>query len=1114
MLAILLVLSVQLAYGQSRTVTGTVTGPDGPIPGAAVLEKGTENGTATNAEGMYTIKVSGPDAVLVFQAIGLKTKEVRVGNQSTIDVKLEQAKQQLEEVVVTALGISRKKRSLGYASQEVSGEVTTTAKSANFTNALQGKVAGLNIKSSGTMGGSSNTIIRGFKSLTGNNQALYVVDGIPISNDINNTSDQRTGRGGFDYGNNAMDLNPEDIASINVLKGAAATALYGSRAANGAIIITTKKGKSAKGDGKIGVSINSRFGIRRIDPSTMPAYQQEYGPGYGDYYNSGYRINANGDTIPMETLRLEVYDVDGDGGQDLVAPMGEDASYGAPFADYDEVYTWESIYPELSTFGQPQSFEPGANTPIDFYKTGTTLSNNIALSGGNEQGFFRLSFTQLEQEGVLPNSNLTRYNGDFSAGWNFSERFKVSTTLKYINTKGLGRFGTGYDSRNVNQSFRQWYNVGVDMERQREAYELNNNNITWNAYGYGRARPTDPHYFDNPYYTRFESYQNDERDRVIGKVEADYMITPWLTAVGRYSIDNYSSIQEERLAYQSVDVPLYRRRNFRFTETNAHFRLDFRKKVGDNLDFYGNLGVNSRRTTNESIIAQTNGGLVVPDVYSLSNSVNPIEAPTENSTVVGVDGLFALVSLGYKDMLYLDLTGRNDWSSTLPVENNSYFYPSATFSFVFSELMSENSILDFGKFRVNYAEVGNSAPAQSIQDFYNLLTPFNGIALASAPATRNNPNLRPENTQSFEVGAELRFLKNRLGLDVSYYQSSTFNQILPTQVSAASGSFFQFVNAGQVDNRGVEVSLNGTPIQSGKFRWDATLNWWFNRNEVVELFGQSDKIILASVQGGINIVAEEGQPYGAIEGSNFFYTDYNQDADGDRVPTDDAQIVVYDHPAGGVRYRRTTAPETLGNIQPDWNMGFGNTFSYGPFSLYALIDIQKGGEFFSLDTWYGYGTGIYDFTTGTNDKGNPVRSNPENGGGLPLDDPYGNGLAYETTDGSGNTVYEDNTEYGNYSYFGNSSGWATAPNALHVYDASFVKLREMSLDYRVPAKVLKGTFLTRANIGLYGRNLWIIYKNAPHTDPEAGLSAGNIQGYQSGAYPMVREYGIKVGFNF
>jgi TonB-linked SusC/RagA family outer membrane protein len=1110
----LLAFSVQLAYGQSRTVTGTVTGPDGPVPGAAVLEKGTENGTATNAEGMYTIEVSGPNAVLVFQAIGLESQRKKVGSKTTIDVDLQKSSEELDEVVVTALGISRKKRSLGYASQEVSGDVTTTAKSANFTNALQGKVAGLQIKSSGTMGGSSNTIIRGFKSLTGNNQALYVVDGIPISNDVNNTSNQRTGRGGYDYGNNAMDLNPEDIANINVLKGAAATALYGSRAANGAIIITTKKGESAKGDGTIGVSVNSRFGVRTIDPSTMPAYQQEYGPGYGDYYNPGYRIDANGDTIPTNTRRLEVYDVDGDGGQDLVAPMGEDASYGAAFADYDKIYTWESIYPELETFGQAQDFEPGANTPVDFYETGTTLSNNVALTGSNDQGNFRLSFTQLEQEGVLPNSSISRYNADLSAGWNFSERLKVNTTVKYINTQGNGRFGTGYDSRNVNQSFRQWYNVGVDMERQRQAYELNNNNVSWNAFGYGRSNALEPHYFDNPYYNRYENFQNDERNRFIGKVEANYMITPWLTAVGRYSVDNYSSIQEERIAYQAVGVPLYQRRDFRFTETNAHFRLDFRKNLSDKLDLYGNLGVNSRRTTNESINAQTNGGLVVPDVYSLSNSVNPIEAPVENSTVVGVDGLFALVSLGYDDFLYLDVTGRNDWSSTLPTSSNSYFYPSATLSFVFSEFMEDQSILDFGKLRINYAEVGNSAPAQSTQDFYNLQTPFNGIALASAPATRNNPNLRPENTQSFEVGTELRFLKNRLGVDLSYYKSSTFNQILPTQVSTASGSFFQFVNAGQIDNEGVEVSLTGTPVQTGKFRWDAFVNWSLNRNTVVELFGQSDKIILASVQGGINIVAEEGQPYGAIEGSNFEYTDYTKDDNGNRVPTDDAQVVVYDHPAGGVRYRRTTSPETLGNIQPDWNMGVGNTFSYGPFSLYALIDIQQGGQFFSLDTWYGYGTGIYDFTTGTNDKGNPVRSNPENGGGLQLEDPYGNGLAYETTDGSGNTVYEDNTEYGNYSYFGNSSGWATAPNALHVYDASFVKLRELSIDYRVPAKVLEGTFLTRANIGLYGRNLWIIHKNAPHTDPEAGLSAGNIQGYQSGAYPMAREYGVKIGFNF
>lgn len=1118
LLTMLLALCVQLGYAQSRTISGVVkdAASGETLPGVAVLEKGTSNGTSTNFDGEFELTLSTESPVLVISAMGRESREVSVGSEEFISIKLREESQNLNEVVVTALGISREKRSLGYATQEVDGEATVQAKDANFMNSLQGKVAGMQVKSSGTMGGSSNVIIRGFKSLSGNNQALFVVDGIPISNDINNSSDQRTGRGGFDYGNNSMDINPNDIKSINVLKGAAATALYGSRAANGAVIITTKDGSGREGKKGIGVSINSNASLQMIDESTMPTYQQEYGPGYGDYYNQV--VAPNGDT----TFRMELFDVDGDGNDDVVTPMGEDASFGAPFALFDEVYTWESIYEELGTYQQKQPFEAGANTPVEFYRTALNLSNNVALTGANEQGNFRLSFTHLDQDGVLPNSNLERINTSFNGGWSFTDRLKARTSVQFINTEALGRFGTGYDNRNPNQSFRQWWNVGADVKRLEEAYDQTGLNLSWNPFGYGRARPTRPHYFDNPYFVRYENFQNDERDRIIGNFILDYKLTDWLTAVGRVNLDNYSSIQEERIAVGSVDVPLYRRRNDRFTETNTQFRLDMNKYFGDDneFNFNANLGVNIRNTESSRIIAQTNGGLVVPGLYALSNSLNPIQTnvdgvPTERNTIERVYGYFTRASIGYDNWLYVDLTGRVDQSSTLPAEDNTYFYPSATLSVVFSEFIDSDA-LDFAKFRLNYADVGNDAPALSTLDYYDINSPFGGVALGSAPVDRNNNALVPENTRSFEAGLEFNMFNNRFGGDVSLYQSSTFNQILRTRVSASSGSYFKYVNAGQIDNRGVEVSLYGAPVRTENFSWNANVNWSLNRNEVVELFEDTREIILASLQGGINITAAVGQPYGTIKGTNFVYTDYATDeTDGAaQEPTDDAQIVVYDHPAGGVRYRRSGDPQYIGNIQPDWNMGIGNTLNYGPFSLYFLVDIQKGGQFFSLDTWYGYATGIYDLTAGTNDKGNPKRDAVSEGGGIKLDDPYGNGLAYETTNSNGETEYVDNEIYGNMTYYANSLGYATAPNALHVHDASFVKLREVSLGYTVPASVFENTFINSMNLSVYGRNLWLIHSNAPYTDPEAGLSAGNIQGYQSGAYPMVREMGLKVGLNF
>lgn len=1132
----MLVVCVQWGYAQTQSIKGVVTEAETgePLPGVAVIEKGTNNGTSTDIEGNFELSLTTDNPVLVVSAIGREEQEVPVGNEEFISISLKSASEALNEIVVTALGISREKRSLGYATEEVDGESITKVKDANFMNSLSGKVAGLNVKSSGTMGGSANVIIRGYKSLTGNNQALFVVDGIPISNEITNNTNQQTGRGGFDYGNAAMDINPEDIESVNVLKGAAATALYGTRAANGAIIITTKSGSGMRGKKGIGVSINSRVSFGNIDKTTMPTYQQEYGPGYGDYYNGdGYYVNANGDSV-YTGYRVELVDIDGDGVKDVAAPMGEDASYGAPFSMFDEVYTWESIYPELSTYGKPQPFTAAANDPTEFYETSVTTSNNVALTGANEQGNFRLSFTQFDQKGILPNSRLERYNASFSGGYNFTDRLKVSTKASFINNQGLGRFGTGYDNRNPNQSFRQWFNVGADIKRLEEAYDLTGKNLTWNPVGYTfpPEERTQPHFFDNPYFVRYENYETDNRNRFIGNFVVDYKLADWVTAVGRVSLDSYSEIQEERIAVGSIDIPEYRRRNYDFKETNYQARLDFMKYFGSDNEWNinGNLGTNIRRTEINSWFAKTNGGLVVPGVYSLNNSINPIsfarepgDPRPEEDQVIGVNSLFARASVGYGDFIYVDLTARNDWYSTLPSDNNSYPYPSATLSFIFSEFI-DSDVLNFGKFRINWADVGNDAPFGSLKTQYDINPSFNGIALASAPNTANNSELKPENTKSVEVGVETKFFNNRLGLDVSLYNSNSYNQIFTSRLSTASGTFFRLVNAGELNNKGIEVSLYANPVKTDNFSWDLNVNWALNRNEVKSLFGDNTELLLASPQGGINITAAVGEPFGTIKGSNFVYTKYDKyDDQGNPAPgakpTDDAQIVVYDMPStapgGGVRYRRTSTPEVLGNIQPDWTGGVSNTLSYKNFSLYFLVDFQKGGDFFSLDTWYGYATGLYDVTAGTNDKGNPVRSSVEDGGGIKLEDPKGNGLAYEVVDpNTGEVSYKDNELYGNMYYFGNAIGYGRAPNALHVYDASFIKLREAALSYRFPKSMTQNWFVNNLELSVYGRNLWIIHKNAPYTDPEAGLSAGRIQGYQSGAYPMVREVGFKVGLDF
>ena len=504
----------------AQNVTGVVSDASTgePLPSVSVKEKGTSNAAITNFDGKYSIK-AGTNAVLVFSSMGYASQEVSVTG-STLNVSLAISASKLDEVVVTALGISREKKSVGYAIQEVGGAEINKVKDANFMSSLSGKVAGVNIRQSGTMGGSANVVVRGYKSLTGNNQALFVVDGIPISNQITNTGSQQTGRGGYDYGNAAMDINPEDIDKVSVLKGAAATALYGARAANGVILITTKKGTKRNG---LGVSVTSGYTVGSVNPDTYVRYQDRYGAGYGQYYGpdtiAGYFTNAY----------MVAYDVDGDGIDDPCIPTTEDASFGLAFDPNLMVYTWESLYPELSTYGQKSAHVAGANNPLNFFEQSATMNNSVAIDGGNDNGSFRLSATQFSTKGIVPGSSLKRNNFSFSGNLKASDRLTVSTTAQFIQQAGRGRYGTGYDSRNPNQSFRQWFNVGVDMAKQKEAYELTGKNITWNPFGYGYGDDaTKPIYFDNPYFSVLENYQTDQRNRLIGNMMANYKINDWL----------------------------------------------------------------------------------------------------------------------------------------------------------------------------------------------------------------------------------------------------------------------------------------------------------------------------------------------------------------------------------------------------------------------------------------------------------------------------------------------------------------------------------------------------------------------------------------------------------
>jgi len=1082
-----------------RTISGTVTDDTGtPLPFANVYVEGTTVGTTTDIDGNYTLKVPEGSNALIVSYTGYSDQSLSLGDSDNLSFTMSEGVV-LDNVVVTALGIKREKKSLGYATQEVGGDEVTRVKDANFMNSLSGKVSGVQIKSSGTMGGSSDVIIRGRTSLTRNNQALFVIDGTPISNAITNTSDQQQGRGGYDFGNAASDINPEDIESINVLKGAAATALYGSRAANGVVLITTKKGAKRKG---LGISISSGFTAGLVDKTTMPEYQKEYGAGYSNIrgWYSGAGDGRDG---------LDVDDLDGDGNTDFAAAVYEDASFGAAFDPSLSVYDWRSYYDEIGTYGQLFPWVAAENDASNsFYENMMTFNNNVTLDGGTDKSTYRLGFTRFDQQGIVPNSKIDRNTVAFSAGYDLTEKLRVGSTINYVLTNGRGRYGTGYSNNNPNQSFRQWYQTNVDMNDQREAYEQTGLNISWNPYGIlDPSKAKSPHYFDNYYFNAYENVPTDNRSRIFGNMELEYEIAKGLSILGRFSTDRYNEIQEERIAVGSIDVSRYSRYNRSFYENNTDLFLNYSTYFGgdDNVSLDAMLGTNIRRTALESISAETNGGLIVPGVYSLQNSRSNPLAPTEALNRLGTNGYFGRLTLGYNQFLYLDATGRYDVSSTLPEGENAYFYPSASMSFVFSELLNANWF-DLGKLRVNYAEVGADAPIQSILDTYVLGSPFSGAALASVNSTKNNPDLKSENTRSIEAGLEMRFLRDRVGFDVSLYRSNTFDQIIPVTVTGATGNLRTFKNAGEMQNQGIELSLNARPIQNKNFSWDIAFNWSKNQNEVISLFDDQTNLQLASVQGGITLNATIGQPYGAIWGTNYLFDD-------------SGKPIVAPHPTDGMLYLQTDTPEVIGDINPDFIGGIRNSFTVGPVSLGFLVDFQKGGDFFSLDMWYGNATGIYAHTAGNNRNGTPIRDLPSDGGGTFID-----GAVVHATDGDGNYLYDDDgnplggaaneTAFYTSDVFSSLGYWG-APNAYHIYDASFVKLREANLSFGLPSSIVDKTPFQSLNLSIVGRNLWIIHKNSPYTDPQAGLSAGNIgQGNQSGAYPSVREIGINLQARF
>ncbi|HJW30716.1 MAG TPA: SusC/RagA family TonB-linked outer membrane protein, partial [Saprospiraceae bacterium] len=1073
-------------------VTGMVSDQAGqPLIGANVFVKGTTVGTVTDFNGHYSITVPDGYDMLIVSYTGYATQELSVGQSSEMNVSMVEGLE-LSEAVVTALGVTREKKSLGFATQEVKGEDLNIVKSDNFINALSGRTSGVQIRRTTNMGGSTNINIRGIHSLQGDNQALFVIDGVPVNNRNTNTRAQEQAGIGYDFGNAASDLNPDDIESVNVLKGAAASALYGSRAANGVIMITTKNG-SKKGKG-VGISLNSNVTVGSVDKSTFPTYQKKYGAGYGDFYDT--------------PDRFILYDVNGDGTPDKVTPLTEDASYGSAFDASKLIYQWDAFVPASPNYLKATPWVAAPHDPSDFFETPLTFTNTVAFDKSYDAGDFRLAYTNYNQDGLLPNSSLKKNNFSAKTTLKVTDKLTVTGFANYLREDALGRNGTGY-SNGVMSSMRQWWQVNVDIQELKDLYFKTRENATWN---WSAPFSGEPIYWDNPYWVQYENYENDSRNRILGYITAEYQLFNWLSVFGRASLDTYDEFQEQRLAVGSVpnrfgigtdrvdgsigrlDAPSgYSRRDIISNENNFDAFLKIHKDLTDKINLTGLLGSSIRRARFNSVFAATNGGLVVPHLYALQNTVDALPLPIERDERVGINGLFANASIGYDNFLYLDGSIRRDESSTLPVDNRVYYYPSASISFVFSKFL-ENDWLSFGKIRANYAEVGASAGFNNLADAYIVNTAFNAGS-SSLPNTKKNSELKPERTKSYEAGLEMRFFLDRLGFDFAYYKTNSINQILPIRTSSVTGYVFKVINAGEIENKGIELSLDVTPVRSTDFNWSVLFNFTRNRNKVISLTEGLTNIQLGSFQGGVTLNARIGEAYGVLFGKDYVYLH-------PEAPKPEERLVRQSGAAKG-NYQRTVASDiTIGDPNPDWIGGISNKLSYKNFSMSFLIDIQHGGDVFSLDKWYADGTGIYEESAGNNELGNPIRDPVTN-------DATSGGVLYQgaNPDGSPNTYRVD----GSNTY---TEGYAAQPQIKYVYDAGYVKLREVALSYTFPSKMFEHSMFSGLQLSLVGSNLWIIHKSLPYADPEAGLGSGNLQGYSIATLPSTRDISFNLNVKF
>ena len=1044
---------------ENFTITGKVTDASTgqPLPFVTVTVKNTTIGQVTDVNGAYSLTVPDEAEALIFSFVGYVNVEEIIGNRTVINVAMKENVTSLDEIVVTALGVEREQKALGYAVQEVQGDELTEARETNVVNSLAGRVAGVQVVGGSSGVGSTSLItIRGESSLIpGQNSPLFVVDGIPISN--RTTSNQAEGNLETDYGNGAQDINPDDIASISVLKGPNATALYGSRGANGVILITTKSGKDSGG---FRVDINQNVTFER--PLRIPGYQNEYGQGaggefaFGDGFGAGINDNIEESWGP----RFE--------GQPIVQHNSPTSS-GFRAGDFtlrprDEEGNFTDEATPLPWTASPDNIE-------DFFRTGYTSSTNIAMSGSNENGNFRTAYTRLTSEGILPNTDYNRDNFALSGSYHIGEKVKVTASMNYVNSNSDNRPNNSYGTENIMYLW-VWFGRQIDMSTLRDYWQPGKEGIQQFNYNYN--------WHDNPYFTMYENTNGFDKDRLFGNLRVDFQLTDELSFMIRSGLDLFNELRTGRRAFSTQRFPRgqYREDDIYFREQNTDFLLTYNKDLDGIFQVGASIGGNLRQDENRYKRVSANA-LSVPGIFNFGNAAEPL-AKNQFNDEREVQSLYGFFNLSYKNILFLDITGRNDWSSTLPSDNNSYFYPSVGLSAIISDMTELPSFISFAKLRAGWAIVGNDTDPYSLVNTFPFEEPFGDVARVNASEVLRNSNLKPEESNSFELGADIRLFKGRIGLDATYYQANTKNQILELPVSYTSGYRSRMINAGEIENKGVELVLNGQILQSENgFSWMSTVNFTRNRGTVKELIDDLDVYTISD--NYIEVQARVGGRVGDVYGTGFkTVEDENSPFFG--------QVI---HDENGFAIRDPTL-KNLGNYNPDFMMGFQNTFTYKGISLGVLFDWRHGGVVNSRTVLIGGTSGMMDFTAEGREEGIISEGVVENADG-----------SYRPNDVrlSGRDYYWWRYNRGN--------------EEVGMFDASFLKLREVKISYSLPQSMLQGTPIRTVTISAVGRNLALWTEN-PHFDPETlSFNGGTIvPGVEDMATPSSRSIGFNLNVTF